>query len=861
MTLVVRTGLTEARKYHRWSQQKLADLVGTTQNNISRWERGITTPGPYFRSKLCALFDQTLQELGLSDEPVVQQPLSSMSDASHPHLEQPMLLWHVPIARNPFFTGREEPLLHLYEMLHREHNMALTQSLAMSGLGGIGKTQIALEYAYRYRANYSCVFWISAATHETLLDGFVTMADLLQLPEKDERDHKRVLTAVKHWCATHQKWLLILDNADDVRVLHDMLPADQTGHLLITSRAQALGSLAHRIDVKTMGMMEATWFLLLRAKRVDLDTSLDHVAHEELAVAETIAIEMDFLPLALDQAGAYIEEVGCSLSAYLELYRGHRQKVLSRRGHVPTDHPEPVTTTWELNFQQVKQANPAAADLLRLCAFLEPDAIPEELFTNGSACLDPILQRAAADAFTLNEAIEELRKFSLIQNDPETRLLRIHRLVQAVLKDTMEIDEQRCWVQQAVRATNMVFPETVQASTWPHCQRYLAQAQACTLLAQEYTLTFGEVASLFYRVARYLYDHALYEQAEPLFRQARHIWEEIAGMDHPNVADSLLGLALLYSQQKKYEQAEPLFQRALSIREQSLGSEHPDVAQILGRLAECLSTQGRYQEAEPLYRQAIHIWERALGPDYFEIAGALDGLAIISARQERLKEAEPLFQRALHIREQTLGPSHPDMAASLNNMAVFYLEQEKYEQAELLGKRAVSIWEQALGSDHLYLAYPLDALADICSAQGRDKEAELLFQRAAYIWEKALGPEHPDVAYVLNKLANIYSQQGRYEEAELLFQRTMRIYEQALDEFQPDIAKVCYDFAVCQEARGKSQEAAVLYQRALAIREQTLGTDHEDTAEARTKYLALLQTINQGEAADAIGTVQVENHK
>lgn len=862
MPPVTRTSLIEARKHRQWSQQELAELLGTTQNNISRWERGITTPGPYFRRKLCTLLGKTLQELGLSDEPAAGQPNRPTPDipnVSLPPLEQEAPLWYVPSPRNPFFTGREELLHHLYESLHRKHRMALTQSLAISGLGGIGKTQIALEYAYHYRASYQAVFWLSAATRETLLAGFVTLAQLLQLPEKDARDHHRVLSAVKGWFATHQHWLLILDNADDVSVLHNLLPTEQTGHLLITTRAQALGSLAQRIDVETMGMAEATWFLLRRAKRLAPDAFLDQVAQAELAAAEAIAIEMGFLPLALDQAGAYIEEVGCSLASYLDLYRTHRQKILSRRGHMSTDHPEPVTTTWSLNFQHIEQANPAAADLLRLCAFLEPDAIPEEWFTEGSACLGPVLQPIAADALALNDAMEELRKFSLLHRNPETRLLRVHRLVQAVLKDTMEEEEQRRWAERAIRATHVVFPETVHASTWARCQRYLAQAQTCTLLARDYTITSGEVASLLFRIASYLYDHALYEQAEPLFLQALHMQEQVCGVDHLDVARPLYGLAVLYSQQKKYAAAEPLFQRALSIRQRNLGPNHPDVAKLVERFADSYAMQGKYQEAEALYQQVIRIWEKALGQDHPDMASALDGLGATFARQAKYAEAEPLFQRALSMRERLLGPNHPDIAASLNNMATFYLEQGKYELAEQLGQRAVHIWEQALGVDHHYLAYPLDALAEVCEAQNRYEEATLLFQRAAHIREQALGPEHPDVAYDLNGLANIYSRQGRYEEAEPLFQRAIRMYEQAFGECHPDIAKVCYDFAVCQQARGKSQEAVALYQRALAIREQTLGADHPETVETREKYLALTHTINQEEAVVSIETAQVEN--
>jgi hypothetical protein len=156
-----------------------------------------------------------------------------------------------------------------------------------------------------------------------------------------------------------------------------------------------------------MGMVEGTLFLLHRAKMLAEDAFLDQASEEQLAGAEAIVIEMDFLPLALDQAGAYIEEIGCSLSAYLDLYRMHRKELLQRRSRLSTDYPETVATTWSLSFQKVEQANVAAADLLRLCAFLEPDAIPEDLISEGSAHLSPVLKRVAVDVLKLNSAIED----------------------------------------------------------------------------------------------------------------------------------------------------------------------------------------------------------------------------------------------------------------------------------------------------------------------------------------------------------------------------------------------------------------------------------------------------------------------
>src|SRR5581483_7661363 len=365
--------LRQERIRRNWRQQDLADQLGTTVVTIQRWERGSHQPSAYFRIKLCALFGKSAEELGLVPEgPLATPPETVMGSPvktfSLPSLPASSDLWSVPYSRNPFFTGREELLHTLHEQLHQQHTLALTQSWAISGLGGIGKTQIALEYAYRYRQNYRTVLWTSAATRETLLSGLVTIADLLQLPQIEERDHNRVIGAVKQWLTSHQQWLLILDNADDLTVLHDVVPMELEGHLLLTTRAQALGALAQRLEVETIAMAEATLFLLHRAKLLAPEMFLDQASDEQLATAEALAIEMDFLPLALDQAGAYIEEMGCSLPAYLKLYRTHRKALLQRRGLLPTSHPEPVATTWSLSFEKIEQTNPAAAELLRLCA-------------------------------------------------------------------------------------------------------------------------------------------------------------------------------------------------------------------------------------------------------------------------------------------------------------------------------------------------------------------------------------------------------------------------------------------------------------------------------------------------------------
>jgi hypothetical protein len=184
-----------------------------------------------------------------------------------------------------------------------------------------------------------------------------------------------------------------------------------------------------------------------------------------MAPRQKRSIEMDGLPLALDQAGAYIEETACGLSDYFDLYRTHGVKLLKRRGMMVSDHPDPVATTWALSFENIEKGNSAAAELLRFCAFLYPDGIPEEVFSEAALELGPVLGAVGADAFALNDAIAEILKYSLLRRDPNSKTLEIHRLVQAVLKQGMDEATQRLWAERAVRAVDPLFPG-MEFSTW-----------------------------------------------------------------------------------------------------------------------------------------------------------------------------------------------------------------------------------------------------------------------------------------------------------------------------------------------------------------------------------------------------------
>ncbi len=253
----------------------------------------------------------------------IRKAISDLTATSSATQSSPQL-WNIPYRRNPFFTGREDILTTLHNQLQTGKPAALTQPQAINGLGGIGKTQTAVEYAYRHRDEYHPILWATAATRESLIADFVKIATLLNLPEQNAQKQDRAVAAVKHWLSSNKDWLLILDNADDLEMASDFLPIEYTGHILLTTRAQFTGTIANGIDLEKMDLAEGTLLLLRRARVLAKDAQLDQVNSEERATAEAIVKVLDGLPLALDQAGAYIEETQCGLAGYLELYRTRR---------------------------------------------------------------------------------------------------------------------------------------------------------------------------------------------------------------------------------------------------------------------------------------------------------------------------------------------------------------------------------------------------------------------------------------------------------------------------------------------------------------------------------------------------------
>lgn len=733
------------------------------------------------------------------------------------------------------FSGRQEELATVDAALTSDYSIAV-----LHGLGGVGKSTIAREYAWRNRERYSVIWWLDAQNEEGIIDGLLRLGAMFQkgldqLPERRAAAERVVNSLLRGF---DKPILLVFDNLEDERLLRAWLP--RTGaRALVSSRDAFWGTDVTPIPVQTWDLDSAVGFLQQKCGRADL-TEED---------AEAIADAVGALPLALAHAAASLRNMRMvSARQYLKHIKEHLRKAPRN-----AEYPQSVFATFNTAIAQVESDAPGAAALLCLAASYAPDAIPDELFRQAAGTyalgLQPKVSEGTAlqlhsvvgDEVRINEALGALDRLSLLTFANYPRTYSMHRLVQLAGRDLMG-DASQEWHECAVDIVDAAFPE-VEFATWPQCERLLLHARTA-LDALPSDAASIQAARLAESCSTYLRDRGEYGNAESLQTLALAIRERARGAENSDLARSLGNLAELYYEQGRYDEAGALQERALMIREKTLGPDHLDVSMSLDDLAMVYHKLERYKEAEALHLRAIAIQEKALGPDHTDVANALNHLAMVYRMQGRLEDAEALHARALAIEERALGSSHPYVAFSLTNLAIVYCDQGRYADAEPLYKRALSLREEVLGSDHPHIASSLNNLADVWREQGRYKEAEPFYLRAIAMKEKTLEPDSPQLAYSLNGLANVYREQGRYEEAELLHSRALTIWEKAFGRDHSNVADTLCNLASLYTKQGRTEKVQALYARAVAIREKALGPDHAKTREAREKLEKVQSTID-----------------
>lgn len=835
------------RRRAKLTQAQFAKKLEKSRRSIIDWEAGNSRPQT--KGDLLAIAD--IVKLGEEETTLL---LKAGGQDPTP------FAWNLPYARNPYFTGREATLSRLTNELQQASALSISQPVALSGLGGVGKTQIALEYAYRFYRKYEAVFWVEASSRDRWVASYVALADLLRLPEKDAQEQDRAVQAVKQWFLSHSRWLLLLDDVEDLALVPHFLPSLCKGHVLLTTRSRTSGKVARSIEVETMELDNCTLFLLRRTSLLGLDGFLENARPADVAVACAICQELGSLPLAIDQAGAYIEETKCDLNHYFHLYQTHRAALLQCRGSFLFDHPESVATTWSLSFERIERRSPVAADVLRLCAFFHSDAIPEELIVLGASLEVPQLFPLKEKPLLLDEIITILGAYSLIQREPRTKTLSIHRLVQAVLKDAMEKATFNRWANAAVLLVNRAFPDGW-FDTWAVCERMLPHATAALALIEQAHIASQEAARLLNQTGSYLKERGRYSEAEPIVQRTKEMCEQVLGHDHPLTACSLGNLATLSFALGRYEQAKVLAQQNLARLERMLGGQYEEpsdaaffLATDLNNLASLYQELGEYAQAERLFVRSLMIWSHTFGPIHPMMAYVQNNLGSLYDDLGRYDDAEALYQQALLVTEHLLGSSHPLVATCLNNLSGLYTHHsERLDEAEALATRALALCEEELGPYHPHTATSLANLAGIRYQREDYERAEAFWTRALAINERVFGLIHPEVARVLNNLATLFCARGKYTEAEPLYTRTLSIWEKTFGENHPEMLALLLSYAALLHEMSREGEARQIEMRVrhLTARLQQTPPLKLDQQETQTD-LEMFQLTSQG-ALDNLG--------
>lgn len=724
-------------------------------------------------------------------------------------------LWHVPYQRNPFFTGREHLLLALRQTFLSAEKQTI-QVQALSGLAGIGKTQIALEYAYRYRDTYQAVFWLKGYTPGAFLADLLSLATLLNLPEQKETDQQIVLAAIRRALAHLSNWLIVLDDLDSFDLLESLLPTRGQGHLLITTRRQASGTTAILHGVEKFSPDEGRLFLLRRAKVLLPNATLADLPDASRAEAGAIYQRVDGHPLALDQAGAYIEETHISLTRYAGLYDKHAMALLKERRKFATGHPASISTTLAMCISQARQENPASLELLAACAFLHPETIPLDFFTASASYLGPVLQALISDELAFNRALETLLDLSLLQRHSQAETLSLSRLVQTVMRGEMDAATQRLWAERTIKALSHIFPEA-EIGVWHQCQTYLPHALLAANHIKQQALTLPEAARLLYLTARYLWEIASYTDALPLAEQALLLAEQAHSHEQAQIAHIHQCLGAIHESLGHYATAQQHYEQALTLGEAAWGSEDAETAQIWHELGEHFQTIEQFALAEEYYRRALAIRQKLFGLEHPDTASSLNNIAGICDEQGRPEQAEPLYIQALELRERLRGSQHPDTAESLSNLARFYRIRGKYREAQPLYERALQVYEQALGAEHPRVATCCNNFAVFCIALGQYNQAEQLLKRALEIRIQCFGARHPGVIGSQNHLARVYGKQGRYAEARALFEHILLLSEEQLGQQHSTTLAIRTNMGELVLAQGHYAEAEALLSAVLAL--------------------------------------------
>ncbi|MFF5075812.1 tetratricopeptide repeat protein [Actinoplanes sp. NPDC000266] len=736
------------------------------------------------------------------------------------------------------FVGREQALAALDEVMAAGRGVI---AQAVHGLGGVGKSEMALQYAHRHRDRYQVRWWVSCDNPDTIT---TSLAELTTRVNADLMVTATPLEAAAWavgWLQNQSGWLLILDNVEELADVEQLLGQLDTGHVLITTRR----------DLAWEQLIDGCLRLDLLDREAAVRLLLERSGQTDRPTAAELAEELGYLPLALQQAAGYLQQTRTPIATYLDWLRSQPEQVLNAIA-VGARAERAVAQVWLVTLDRLQQRWPTATELLRLLACFAPDDVPRAYLVDEPR-----------DEHTVDQALAVLASYNLITLTDQS--VSMHRLLQWVVREQAKLvdaasgpDEEKSgqpWRQTLDRAIAVLRAAApggnpAQAvETWPDWSLVAPHIDAVARALPD-ELTDANFASLIGQLGFFYFTQGRHTAALEVERRALAITEAAVPEGHPDIALRLDNLAGTLVALGRMGEALPLQRRALQICEAALPDGHPDIALRLDNLAHTLGSLGRTAEALPLRQRALQISEAALPDGHPDLAIRLNNLGFTLGALGRPGEALPLQQRALQISEAALPDGHPDIGLRLNNLAYTLGALGRPGEALPLRLRALQISEAALPEGHPSIAVQLNNLAHTLGELGRAGEALPLRQRALQISEAALPDGHPSIALRLDNLAYTLVDLDRAGEALPLRQRALQISEAALPEGHPDIALRLDNLAGTLGELGRTGEALPLRQRALQISESALPDGHPDIA-IRLNNLAYT-LVDLGRAGEAL---------
>ncbi|WP_414945339.1 FxSxx-COOH system tetratricopeptide repeat protein [Amycolatopsis sp. cmx-11-32] len=769
-----------------------------------------------------------------SNEPTtrIAHPSASDTTRSFPARQAddpPLVFGNVP-PRNPNFTGRDE----LLEQLTRRLSSGTTAVLpsALHGLGGIGKTQMAAEYIYRHLQDYDLVWWIDAAHPTQIRAGLTELARLLGIPGASEANIAvpAVIEALRTG-RPFRRWLLVFDAAESPDSVLPFFPRNGPGEILITSRNSDWAGIARPLELAVFKRDESIELLGRRGPEI---------APGE---ANELAEKLGDLPLAVEQAAAWRAVTGMPVREYLRLFDESVEEILDTA--TAPDYEVSVAAAWNVSFEELKTRNPAAHQILHICAFFSPEPISRDLLTGVSrVSISPELDSALREPIKLARAIRDINRYGLAKIDHGNNTLQLHRLVQLVLRNRVMARQVHAQMQhgahQLLAALDPNDPES--SRHWPRYRELLPHAYAANVLDCD----DGWPRQLYINLMRYLFDYGDHEEAARLGLQARERLTETLGPTHPQTLDVSSRLGLYLWAIGRYAEAAELNQRTLALRLQVSGEENEETFALQRNITIDLRAKGDFSAAAKLSEEIYHKAVRMFGEDDPETLNAAYQHAISLRLSGAYRAAATLDEDTLRRRGEVLGRDHDRTSNSNSSLIVDLREAGEYGQARVRQERLTENYRARHGEERIGWVVNSFLLAVTRRKDGDHTGALALSAEALRRLRLAYGDNHSVTMCCALAHSIDLRHTGDLAAAKELGEQTFDRYRSGLGERHPHTLTTSVDLAVTLRLQGDVAAARDLDERALEYLRASIGPDHP---------YAVITTINLASDLAALGEV------